>query len=157
MEKTERVFRETLPELLVKIESAKAVAPTNHEFDKRKKQEFALTNSFLKGKITSQEYESREAELEKLHGALEFSTLPEFSRALKAIGFPKELLEEILAHENAHMNRIEAYGITGTYLVQFYKKLTSDTKSINIHPEVSYGFPIGTTEVEKRRILKEII
>jgi hypothetical protein len=158
MENTAGAFRESLPQLVVRIESTKAVAPSVEEFDKRKTEEVALVNSFLKGEISSKEYEDREAALAAIGGALEFGTLPEYSRVLKAIGFPKELVEEILAHENAHMNLIESYGISGAYTVQFYKEHDTDpeAKFFGIHPSVSYGLAEETDD-EKRRILKEII
>lgn len=72
-----------------------------------------------------QQMVSLESKLEAT--SLEVKTLPEFKFALERLGLDSQLIDNVVAHENAHLNKAEILDAKPIgFMVAFYKKSNGD-------------------------------
>lgn len=104
-----------------------------------------------------------EEDLEKLsddeikNASLQVQTLPEFHIALQVLaekGVPREVLLDMLEHENAHANIAEVLDVN----FQGYRIIpVSHHDGASLQPQVRIGLPDDWSQEKREQVLREII
>lgn len=150
-----------LQELLRKsIDRAKREAPWKEDQAREDKELASYTQRFLLGEITGAEYDRLAKTIGggEISGVIECKTLPEYTQLLRAIGLSLENWTRMAAHENEHMLEALTLGVEPVYLIRFSKWKTKDGRvQMGMYPSVSFEFPSGMSDDERRRILRQVI
>lgn len=139
--------------LKTQIENARATALPESTLENIKNEQDEATNKFLRGDISGKEYDSIMDRLDVSNGVVKARNIPEFHELLRLLNWPKGLVEETLAHENAHMSEAISLGVSPVYHIQFLQT----SRGISTYPGINFKFPASMPDEERRSILKKII
>lgn len=134
------------------IEKAKSEAPQAEDLETNKDTQDKLLADFIAGKISGEEYESREKP--EPRGSIEFESEDEFGLALSILGFSREMIDDLTSHEIEHYLEAEKDGFKPTLMIQFFR---GENGKLSLYPSVEVAFPKDMMDDQIRIALKKTI
>lgn len=119
-----------------------------------KDEQDVLTRSFLASELTLREYNARSKELDMYPGVLQTELVTTFRGLLEATGLSSDEVNEVLAHENAHMVEALCESLEGIYRLEFAK---AETGGFSFYPAISVIFPDDMDDDVARTKLRNMI
>ena len=145
-------FEQRVDELIQRIVEAKKVALSREEVENVLDEQEKLEEDREARQLSNKEYAEKMHAIENSPGIVRFDTIMEFMACLRKMGFSREYVEEVAAHENDHLNKAESLGLRGHYQLFFVKERKGKKIYTGMFPFAVYFFPAGISS-EKRREL----
>jgi hypothetical protein len=156
IESAQRNFDAQLSELIERCKAAKENALTKPEIEELLHEKQDLMGRAIKKEITPTDYRHQATEIDKKIGAVKFDSIMQFTRALHALKFPREMIESYAAHENAHANQAQQNGLDVGYEFIFAKDEIDGETVYSFVPAARIRYPADRTSQELVRLDKEI-
>lgn len=131
------------------IEQAKSEAPFAKDLEASKDRHDKSMADFIAGKISRKEFEDQE-----MAGSIEFESENDFRLVLSIIGFNDATIEELISHEIEHANEARNYGLTPTFMIQFFR---GENEKLSLYPSVKLPLPENMTDEQVREALRKTI